>query len=181
MPDTIIKEVKTKMDKAIERLTSELSTINTGSANPQILNRLMVEYYGAPTPMNQVAQVGAPDAHSLLVTPYDKTALGAIETAIQQANLGFNPSNDGNVIRINIPALTKERRQEFVKQLKTIGETAKVAIRNVRRDGNDALKKLDLPTDELKGYQEDVQKETDTYIKKVDQIVSEKEKDVMTV
>ncbi|GBU11254.1 ribosome recycling factor [Erysipelotrichaceae bacterium] len=181
MPSTILTEMNQKMDKAIERFASDLSTINTGSANPQVLNRISVEYYGTPTPLNQVAQVSAPDAHSLIVAPFDKTVLPAIETSIQQANLGFNPTNDGNIIRINIPALTKERRQEFAKQIKTIGETAKIAIRNIRRDANEGLKKLDLPTDELKGNQDDVQTATDTYVKKVDTMIVSKEKDVMTI
>ncbi|MGL5041670.1 MAG: ribosome recycling factor [Culicoidibacterales bacterium] len=181
MSQTVIAEMNTKMLKAIERLNSELATINTGSANPQVLNKLMVEYYGVATPINQIAQIGAADAHSLLVTPYDKSILGAIETSIQQANLGFNPTNDGNVIRINIPALTKERRQEFVKQIKTIGETAKVAVRNVRRDANEGCKRLELPADELKGNQDEIQKKTDLFIKEIDQVIANKEKDVMTV
>ena len=181
MADAIILEVEEKMEKGIERVASELATINTGRANPQIFNKLMVQYYGAPTPMNQVAQVSTPDGQTLMITPYDKSALGDIETAVQLANLGFNPVNDGSVIRINIPPLTTERRQEFAKSLKAMGEDGKIVIRNIRRDGNDSLKKADLTEDELKSYQEDVQKLTDSFIVKIDKLVSEKEKDVLTI
>lgn len=181
MPTDVLKINTEKMNKVIERVRSEFATISVGRANPQVLNKVMVEYYGTMTPLNQVAQVGALDAQTLQISPYDKSVLEAIETSIQQANLGFNPSNDGTVIRIIIPALTKERRQELAKQIKGLGEDGKVAIRNVRRDANDSLKKLDLSEDELKGYQDDVQKLTDDFIKKIDTAVSEKEADVMTL
>ena len=181
MPNNILLGTTEKMNKAVERLIAEFSTINTGRANPAVLNRVMVDYYGAPTPLNQIAQVGAQDAQTLQITPYDKSAIAAIDTAIQQANLGFNPANDGNVIRISIPPLTKERRQDLAKQIKSFGEDAKVAIRNIRRDSNDALKKLELSEDDSKGYQSDVQTETDKFIKKIDELVVAKEKDVTTL
>jgi len=181
MPQDVLNKTTEKMDKVIEHLRSELSLINTGRANPQILSKIMVPYYGTPTPLNQVAQVGLLDAQTLLVTPYDKSALHDIETSILQANLGFNPTNDGNVIRIAVPTLTKERRQELAKQVKSYGEEAKVGIRNARRDGNDDLKKLDLTEDDLKGYQEDVQNLTNKYTKNIDEIVKDKETDIMTL
>lgn len=181
MPQNVINNTTEKMDKVIEHLRSELSMVSTGRANPQILSKIMVPYYGAPTPLNQVAQVGLLDAQTLVVTPYDKTVLHDIETSILQANLGFNPSNDGNVVRIAIPALTKERRQELAKQIKTYGEDAKVGIRNARRDGNDDLKKLDLTEDDLKGYQEDVQELTNKFTKQIDEIIKTKETDIMTL
>lgn len=181
MPQNVINKTEEKMSKVVEHLRSELSMINTGRANPQILSKIMVSYYGAATPLNQVAQVGLLDAQTLVITPYDKTALGDIETSIQQANLGFNPTNDGNVVRIAIPPLTKERRQELAKQIKGYGEEAKVGVRNARRDGNDDLKKLELTEDDLKGYQEDVQESTNKYTKLIDDTVKEKENDIMTL
>ena len=181
MPDTVLLMTEEKMEKAIEGLKNELARVSTGRANPQILNRVMVSYYGAPTPLNQVAQVGLLDPQTLQVTPYDKSALKDIEVGIMQSNLGFNPSNDGIVIRIHIPALTTERRKELAKQIKGDAEDAKVRIRNIRRDANDELKKLDLTEDDLKGYQADVQELTDKFTKKVDEVISQKEKDIMTV
>lgn len=181
MPERVVNKTTEKMDKVIEHLRSELSLINTGRANPQILSKLMVMYYGTPTPLNQVAQVGLLDAQTLVVTPYDKAVLGDVETSIQQANLGFNPTNDGTVLRIAIPPLTKERRQELVKQIKGTVEEAKVGVRNARRDGNDELKKMDLTADDLKGYQADIQELTNTYIKRIDEMLQTKETDIMTL
>jgi len=179
MPETVINKTSERMKKVLEHLRSELAMINTGRANPQILHKIMVEYYGTPTPLNQIAQVGLLDAQTLVITPYDKGVLGDIESSIQQANLGFNPSNDGTVIRIAIPPLTKERRQELAKQIKSYGEDAKVGIRNVRREGNDEIKKLNLTEDDEKGYQDDIQVLTNDYTKNIDDMVKEKEVDIM--
>lgn len=181
MPATVLAHAEEKMNKALHHLEEELSTIRTGRANPSILSKVMVEYYGVPTPLNQVANVTVPEARMLLVSPYDRSIVGAIDKAIQDANLGFNPTNDGSVIRIAIPALTEERRKEMVKKVKAMAETAKVGVRNARRDANDALKKLDITEDEVKSYQDDVQKLTDSYVKKADEIAKAKEADVLTV
>lgn len=181
MPATVLAHAEEKMNKALHHLEDELSTIRTGRANPSVLSKVMVEYYGVPTPLNQVANVTVPEARMLLVSPYDRSIVGAIDKAIQDANLGFNPTNDGTVIRIAIPALTEERRKEMVKKVKAMAETAKVGVRNARRDANDALKKLDITEDEVKSYQDDVQKLTDSYVKKADDIAKAKEADVMTV
>ncbi|MGL4973496.1 MAG: ribosome recycling factor [Culicoidibacterales bacterium] len=181
MPTTVLAQAEEKMNKVLHHLEEELTTIRTGRANPSALSKITVEYYGVPTPLNQVANVTVPEARMLLVTPYDRSIVGAIDKAIQDANLGFNPTNDGSVIRIAIPALTEERRKEMVKKVKSMAETAKVGVRNARRDANDALKKLDITEDEVKSYQDDVQKLTDTYVKKADEIAKAKEADVMTV
>ncbi|MGL4952486.1 MAG: ribosome recycling factor [Culicoidibacterales bacterium] len=181
MPTTVLAHAEEKMNKVLHHLEEELTTIRTGRANPSALSKITVEYYGVPTPLNQVANVTVPEARMLLVSPYDRSIVGAIDKAIQDANLGFNPTNDGSVIRISIPALTEERRKEMVKKVKTMAETAKVGVRNARRDANDALKKLDITEDEVKSYQDDVQKLTDTYVKKADDIAKAKETDVLTV
>jgi len=181
MPETVMNKTAEKMDKVIEHLRGELAMINTGRANPQILHKINVDYYGSATPLNQLAQVGLLDGQTLVITPYDKGALGDIEKSIQEANLGFNPTNDGTVIRIAIPPLTKERRQELAKQIKAYGEDAKVGIRNARRDGNDDIKKLELTEDDEKGYQDDIQTLTNDYSKKIDDMVKEKEADIMSI
>ncbi|ERJ13470.1 ribosome recycling factor [Haloplasma contractile] len=185
MPETILLNTEEKMDKSIESLRHELATVRTGRANPSLLDRVSVVYYGAPSPLNQVASITVPEARQLLIKPYDKSILGDIERAINEANLGLNPNNDGNIIRISIPSLTEERRKELAKVVHKYGEEGKVAIRNVRRDSNDALKKMnkngDLTDDDLKGYQDDVQELTDQYISKIENMVSEKEQDLMTV
>lgn len=181
MPQQLMNQMNEKMDKSISRFSDELVTIRTGRANPTVLNRVLVSYYGVDTPLPQLAQISVPEARQLVVSPYDKGVLGEIEQAIEKANLGFNPTNDGNIIRIAIPALTEDRRKELVKQVKSVAEEAKVAIRNIRRDINDSLKKMDIPEDEKKGYQDDVQKATDAHIKKIDEISAEKEQDIMTV
>jgi len=173
-----------KMDKAIFHLEDELVRIRAGKATPNILDGITVDYYGAVTPLSQVSNIGTPDAKTILVQPWEKNMLGPIEKAILYANIGITPMNNGEVIRLNIPPLTEERRRNLVKQVKTIGETTKVSIRNARRDANEELKKLQkegLPEDVEKETQEKVQKLTDDYIKKVDLIVAGKEKDIMTV
>ena len=137
----IINDTKTKMKKSIDSLSRELANISAGRANSNLLNGVTVDYYGAPTPVQQLASISVPEARLLVISPYDKSSVGNIEKAINAANLGVNPSNDGEIIRISIPALTEERRKELVKEVKKIGEDSKVAVRNVRRDSNDELKK----------------------------------------
>ena len=172
MPKQILSNAKDKMTKAIQAFSRELASIRAGRANASLLDRIMVDYYGAPTPVNQLAGISVPEARLLVIQPYDKTILGDIEKAILKSDLGLNPSNDGNIIRIAIPALTEERRKELVKVVKKEAEEAKVAIRNIRRDGNEELKKLeksgDITEDDLRGYSDDIQKVTDEFISKVD-------------
>ncbi|MGO3049684.1 ribosome recycling factor [Staphylococcus casei] len=181
----IINDTKSKMQKSIDSLSRELANISAGRANSNLLNGVNVDYYGAPTPVQQLASISVPEARLLVIAPYDKSSVANIEKAINAANLGVNPSSDGEVIRISIPALTEERRKDLVKDVKKIGENAKVAIRNVRRDSNDELKKQqkdgDITEDDLKGQTDDVQKLTDDSIKKIDSLLEEKEKDIMSV
>ncbi len=183
--EAVINDAKTRMEKAIQAYTRQLATVRAGRANPALLDTVQVEYYGALTPLKQLATVTAPEPRMLLVTPFDKTAINDMERAILKADLGLTPSNDGNVIRINIPVLTEERRKELVKVVRKYAEEAKVAVRNIRRDSNDELKKLEkngeLTEDELRGYQDDVQKTTDQYIQKIDDLTKEKEEEVMSV
>ena len=177
-------EAKELMQNAIAHLDNELAKIRAGRANPKILNDVMVEYYGSPTPLSQVANITAPDPRTIAVQPWEKSMLGAIQKAIMVANLGFNPDNNGEVVRINVPPLTEERRKELVKQTKSVGETAKVSIRNARRDAIDAFKKMikeGLPEDAEKDAEADIQKITDSYNKKVDEILAQKEKEIMTI
>ncbi|MFJ5622083.1 ribosome recycling factor [Peribacillus loiseleuriae] len=185
MPKQVIDNSKTKMEKAISAYTRELASIRAGRANASLLDRLSVEYYGAPTPINQVAGISVPEARLLVIQPYDKTILGDIEKAILKSDLGLNPSNDGSIIRIAIPALTEERRKELVKMVRKEAEEAKIAIRNIRRDGNDDLKKLEkngeMTEDDLRGYSDDIQKLTDNNINKIDDITKDKEKEILEV
>ncbi|MFC4320151.1 ribosome recycling factor [Litchfieldia salsa] len=185
MAKATLNQVKEKMDKAIQAFSRELASVRAGRATPSLLDKITVDYYGAPTPVNQLASINVPEARMLVIQPYDKTALGDIEKAILKSDLGLNPSNDGSIIRIAIPALTEERRKELVKVVKKYAEEAKVAVRNIRRDGNDDLKKLEkngeITEDELRGFSEDVQKLTDDSITKVDQVAKEKEKEIMEV
>jgi len=181
----VMNETKERMEKAIGAYQRELATVRAGRANPSLLDKVTVEYYGAQTPLNQIASITVPEARMLLITPYDKTALGDIEKAIQKADLGITPSNDGNIIRITIPPLTEERRKELAKLVKKYSEDAKVAVRNIRRDANDDLKKLEkngeMTEDELRSSTEDVQKLTDEYVSKIDEITKDKEKEIMEV
>ncbi|WP_416144884.1 ribosome recycling factor [Planococcus koreensis] len=185
MPKSVIKDAKTKMDNAIQAFSRELASIRAGRANPSILNKLTVDYYGAPTPINQVAGVAVPEARLIVIQPYDKTILGDIEKAIMKSDLGLSPSNDGIVIRLAIPALTEERRKDLVKQVKKEAEEAKVGIRNIRRDANDDLKKLEkkseITEDDLRSYSDEVQKLTDSFIVKIDEVAKDKEKEIMEV
>lgn len=185
MPKQVIANVKDKMTKAIQSYTRELASIRAGRANASLLDRITVDYYGAPTPVNQLAGVSVPEARLLVIQPYDKTVLGDIEKAILKSDLGLTPTNDGSIIRLSIPQLTEERRKELVKVVKKEAEEAKIAIRNIRRDGNDDLKKLEkngeITEDALRGYSEDIQKLTDEYIAKVDSLTKDKEKEILEV
>ncbi len=177
--------VEQKMEKAIDHLGEELSVIRAGRANPAILNKVEVEYYGALTPINQVGSISVPEVRQILITPWDKSVLGAIEKAIQKSEIGINPINDGNAIRLNFPELTEDRRRELVKDAKAIGESTKVAIRNIRRDAIDmaksAQKNSEITEDELKAAEEKIQKLTDKYVESVDNNISAKEKEIMEV
>ena len=173
-----------KMKKTMASLESDLATIRAGRANPNVLNKIMVDYYGTPTPIQQVGNVSVPEPRMILIQPWEKSMVKAIEKAIQTSELGINPTNDGSAIWLVFPELTEERRKELVKDVKKKGEGAKVAIRNIRRDGNDALKKLkgsEVSEDEIKDMEEELQKVTDKFVKKVDEAVEAKSKEVMTV
>lgn len=174
-----------KMEKAINQLKREFGSIRSGRANPMILDKVVVEYYGAPTPLRQMAQVSVQEGTTLVITPYDKSILKEIEKSIIKAEIGITPNSDGICIRLAFPPLTEERRRELTKDVKKIGEEAKVAIRNVRRDMTDDLKKIEkehkLPEDAVKDNQDEIQKQTDKYTGIIDSLVAEKEKEVMTV
>ncbi len=173
-----------KMNKTMANLDGELGTIRAGRANPNVLNRIKVDYYGTPSPIQQVANVSVPEPRMIQIQPWEKTMLKVIEKAIQVSDLGINPTNDGSMIRLVFPELTEERRKELVKDVKKKGEAAKVAIRNIRRDGNDALKKLkgsEVSEDEIKDMETELQKLTDKFVKEVDKAVDSKSKEVMTV
>ena len=178
------KVYEEKMQKTLKNLDGELASIRAGRANPNILNKLTVDYYGTPTPIQQVANLSVPEARLIQIQPWEKKLIREIEKAIQMSDIGINPTNDGSVIRLVFPELTEERRKELVKDVKKKGEAAKVAVRNTRRDGNDAFKKLkgtEVSEDEIKDMEEDLQKLTDKYIKEVDKSVEAKSKEVMTV
>lgn len=173
-----------KMKKTMVNLDGELGTIRAGRANPHVLDKIMVDYYGTPTPIQQVANVSVPEPRMIQIQPWEKSMVKVIEKAIMVSELGINPTNDGSAIRLIFPELTEERRKELVKDVKKKGEAAKVAIRNIRRDGNDAFKKLkglEVSEDEIKDLEEQLQKVTDKYIKEVDKAVDTKSKEVMTV
>lgn len=185
MPKEVINQCEQKMLKSIESLKKDFTTIRTGKANPSILNGVTVEYYGSPMPINQIASVSAPEAQLIVIKPYDKSILKGIEKAVQSAGLGFNPQNDGDVVRIPIPALTEQTRKELAKDAKKIAEDSKVAIRNIRRDAMDQLKKLEkdslISEDELKRRSDEIQKVTDKYIENIDKLAKEKEQDIMAI
>ncbi|OAS83307.1 MULTISPECIES: ribosome recycling factor [Metabacillus] len=185
MAKQVLANTKDKMEKAVSALSRELASVRAGRASANLLDKISMDYYGAPTPVNQLASISVPEARLLVIQPYDKTVIGDIEKAILKSDLGLTPSNDGSVIRLSIPALTEERRKELVKLVKKYAEEAKVAVRNIRRDGNDDLKKLekngDITEDELRSNTENVQKLTDDYIVKVDQVAKDKEKEIMEV
>lgn len=179
------KGLQEKMEKTLSVLRHELSTLKAGRANPSILDRITVEYYGTPTPLSQLANIAAPEPRLLTISPWDVKIIPIIEKAILKSDLGINPSNDGKMIRLLVPQLTEERRKELVKVVKKLGEEAKVAVRNIRRDGNEHLKKLKkdskITEDELKKSEEDTQKMTDKYVKEIEKAVEVKEKEIMEV
>ena len=174
-----------KMQKTMNNLSEEFGSIRAGRANPHVLDKLRVDYYGTPTPIQQVANVNVPEPRMIQIQPWDSSMLKAIEKAIMTSDLGINPTNDGKVIRLVFPELTEERRKDLVKDVKKKGEAAKVAIRNIRRDANDSLKKAnknsEITEDELKDQQDKVQKATDKYIKTIDGIIDKKSKEILTV
>ncbi|MCI8709086.1 MAG: ribosome recycling factor [Dorea sp.] len=179
-----LKVFDEKMTKTMANLDGELATIRAGRANPNVLNRIMVDYYGTPTPIQQVANVSVPEPRMIQIQPWDKSMIKAVVKAIQTSELGINPNNDGSVIRLVFPELTEERRKELVKDVKKKGEAAKVALRNIRRDGNDSFKKLkgtEVSEDEIKDMEDELQKITDKYVKEVEKAVDVKSKEVMTV
>jgi len=172
------------MQNALIHLEKEFQKIRAGKASPQMLEGVRIDYYGVMTPIEQTASISTPDARQIIVQPWDKSVIGIIEKAIQAANLGFNPRNEGEILRIIVPALTEERRKELFKKAKTEAENARISIRNIRRSANETAKKLEkegVPEDEADKLEEDIQKLTDDYISKVDKILETKEKDIMTV
>lgn len=185
MEKAVEKKLQEKMDKALDALKKEFAAVRTGRASLALLDGLMVEYYGTPTPIQQVASLSTPDSKQILIQPWDQKAIGEIEKAILKSDLGLTPANDGKLIRLPIPALTEERRRDLVKVVKKKSEEAKVAIRNIRRDANEELKKLEkdghVSKDEIKRSMDEVQKATDAHIKKADEILSHKEKEIMEV
>ena len=183
--ETIKKNLEERSKKSIAVLKEDLNTVRAGRANPSLLDKVMVEYYGSPTPLKNLANISVPDPRTLLITPFDPKAFSEIEKGINEANIGINPSNDGKCVRLIIPQVTEERRKELTKTVKKMGEDAKVAVRNIRRDANDDFKKLekshDITEDELKKALDDVQKAIDKTTKEIDDIVSAKEKEILEV
>lgn len=179
--EEILLEVEEKMKKSIENLEKRFTNIRAGRANPAILDGIMVSYYGTDTPLKQLANISVPEARQLWIKPFDKSILGPIEKAIFEANIGLTPNNNGEVIILNIPALTEDTRREYVKQAKGFGEEAKIALRNIRQDANTDIKKQEVPEDEEKGAIEEVQDLIQKYNKIVDEKTKEKEKELMTV
>jgi ribosome recycling factor len=178
-------DVEERMEKSRDQVIKNLTTIRTGRASANILDLVQVDYYGAPTPLNQIATISVPNSQQLSISPFDKSSLKDIERAIVESDLGMTPNNDGTIIRLNIPPITEDRRKDLMKQCKGLGEDGKVAIRNIRRDGVEAVKKMekagDVSEDASKGSQEAIQKLTDKFVKAIDEIVAKKEKEVMTV
>lgn len=184
MADERIEKYESKMTKTLESLEKELSTVRAGRANPHILDKITVDYYGAPTPLQQVANVTVPEARMIQIQPWEASLIKEIQKAILSSDLGLNPNTDGKIIRLVLPELTEERRKELVKDVKKKGEAAKVAVRNIRRDANDAYKKLekqDVSEDEIKELEDKIQKLTDKFVKNIDKAVEEKSKEILTV
>jgi len=185
----MIEEIKStlneEMNKAVKNLQTQFTKVRTGRANASILDGVNVDYYGSPTPIKQVGQISTPEARLLQIQPFDKSIMGEIEKAIINANLGLNPTNDGNFIRVQFPALTEDKRKDLVKQVKKLGEDAKIAIRNSRRDQNETVKKSEknkeITEDDVKKFQDEIQKVTDKFVTEVDKLVEVKEKELLTV
>jgi len=185
MKDLIFEELRVNMDKAIRAFEKSLNKVRTGRASLSLLDGIKVEYYGIPTPLNQVATLSVPESRLILISPWDNSIIGNIEKAIQKSDLGLTPTSDGKLIRLSIPPLTEERRKELVKVVRRLSEECKINLRNVRRDANDQLKTIkkdnDISEDEFYAYQEEVQEVTDKYIEKADNIVVSKEKEIMEI
>ncbi len=181
MDSDIIKITKESMENTLKNLEKRFSSVRAGRANPASLDGVMVEYYGSMTPLKQLATISVPEATQLLIKPFDRSSLGAIEKAIIAANLGYNPSNDGETVRIVIPALTEERRKELTKQVKSIAEDAKVSVRNNRHEALEMIEAEDLPEDMEKNMEKEVQELVQTYNKKIDEMLKEKEGELMTI
>jgi len=182
---SVLKETRERMEKSLEALESNIATVRTGRANPSILNRVMVEYYGSSVPLTQLASISSPDPRTLLITPFDKSAAKEIDRAIQESDLGFNPNNQGDAIFISVPALNDERRHDLVRTVHNMAEEARVAIRNIRRDSNDGLKEMQkdnaITEDDLRRGEAEVQKLTDEFTADVDNRVKAKEEDILAV
>lgn len=179
--DEILLETETRMESAIDNLNKRLLNIRAGRANPAMLDGVMVSYYGVDTPLKQLANISIPEARMLQIKPFDRSTIGLIEKAILAANIGITPNNNGEVVILNIPAMTEETRREYVKQAKSIGEEAKIALRNIRQEANNDIKKLEVTEDEIKAGQDEVQELIQKFNKKVEEIVSEKEKELMSI
>lgn len=185
MLDKIKTAVNDQMNKSLKNFQAQLLKVRTGRASPNILDGVMVDYYGTPTPIKQIGQISTPEARLLQIQPFDKTAIPAIEKAIMAANLGVTPANDGNLVRIPFPALTEDKRKDLVKSVKKLGEDAKILLRNIRRDENEKVKKFEkgkeISEDDSKKFQDEIQKITDQFIKKIDEVVKSKEQELLTV
>ena len=183
--ERVVKDTESRMKKTIEAVTDDLNEIRTGRASASLFDRIKVEYYGNPTPLNQVATISVPEARLVVIQPWDKGIIGEIEKAIQKSELSLNPSNDGKVIRLNIPPLTEERRKEYVKVAKDKAEQGRVALRNIRRDANDELKKLqkdgEISEDEQKRLEDEVQKLADSFVKKINDALEAKEQEILEI
>jgi ribosome recycling factor len=182
--DERLQPYENKMTKALEHLENDLGSIRAGRANPKVLDKIRVDYYGTPTPLAQVGNITVPEARLIQIAPWEKNLIKEIEKAILASDLGINPTNDGNSIRLVFPELTEERRRDLVKEIKKKGEESKVAVRNIRRDGNDAFKKLaksDVSEDQVKDLEDQLQKMTDRFIKDIDKVVEEKSQDILKV
>lgn len=180
-----LKEYDAKMQKTVDVVVSDFASVRAGRANAAVLDRITVDYYGVPTPLNQVGTISSPDPRTLMIQPWDKSLLKAIEKAIQTSDLGINPQNDGQVIRLSFPQLTEERRKELTKQVQKYGENGKIAIRNIRRDAMDLFKSMEkkgeITEDDRKDYEDELQKLTDKYCKEIDSLTSAKEQELMAV
>lgn len=183
--NTIIEKAKTKMQKSINVMTDDFAAVRAGRANPAVLDRVKIDYYGSPTPINQVAAVSVAEARVLVISPWDKSTLGMIEKAIQASDVGINPQNDGQVLRLIFPQLTEDRRKEIVKDIKKMGEECKVAVRSIRRDAMDKLKTMkknnEITEDDIKIGEDKIQKLTDKNVKEIDRLVAEKEKEILSI
>ena len=182
MANEFVESLKNHMQKSVDSFQHEISVIRTGRANASMLDLVKVEYYGFPTPLNEIAQIMIPEPRQIMIKPYERESLALIEKAIKDSNLGLVPNNDGTCIRLNIPALSQERRKEYCKLCGKLSEAAKVSIRNIRRNANETLKRdKSMPEDQRRRVEQDVQKATDEFIKKIDQMASAKEKEIMTI